>query len=272
MSPRLGVLAVCLAVCLFAFDATSARGATEAETAAICDRAIVVGAARGGVPTEMLHAIALTETGRMIEGRLRAWPWAINREGKGHWFNTREQALAFAQASLAEGRRSFDVGCFQVNYHYHGHAFASLEAMFDQDVNGTYAAQFLRSLQHELGDWILAAGAYHSRTPHFAQIYRTRFERMLAGLGGTVLHAAAVAAPAAQDSEPAIPRKSVTRIATRAKVVTLGDAPAPGLPAATRMAAASAIRVERGKLPPAILARMQGPAPAITVSTRSAPQ
>ena len=74
-----------------------------------------------GVPQDVLHAISLTETGRAQGGRLRPWPWAINREGKGFWFKNRDEALAFAKASLAEGRRSFDVGCFQINYHWHGH-------------------------------------------------------------------------------------------------------------------------------------------------------
>jgi hypothetical protein len=268
MSLRLGLLTVLVTVGLLA-EPSALRAGTADDTAAICERAIVAGAARGGVPTEMLHAIALTETGRMIGGRLRPWPWAINREGKGHWFETREEALAFAQASLEEGRRSFDVGCFQVNYHWHGHNFPSLEAMFDQEVNGTYAAQFLRSLQTELGDWTLAAGAYHSRTPHFASIYRERFARMLAGLGGTPLVVAAAAPPAEVAAEPAVPRRSVTRIAARAKVISLGGTPAREPATTARSEAAAAIRVERGTLPPAILARMQ---PVVTVSTRSMPR
>lgn len=276
MPPRLGILAVLL---VFGLVANPSRTAAADDAAALCERAIVVGASRGGVPTEMLHAIALTETGRMTGGRLRPWPWAINREGRGYWFESREQALAFAQASLEEGRRSFDVGCFQVNYHWHGHNFPSLEAMFDQEVNGTYAAQFLRSLHDEFGDWSRAAGAYHSRTPHFASIYRARFDRMLAGIGGTPLMPAAEVAPAQVAAvEPGVPRRSVTRIAARAKIVSLGAPPPPVAarsPAASAQArAAASIRVERGRLPPAILARMQGPdpAPAVTVSTRSAPR
>jgi len=273
MPPRLGLLAATLAAAL---AATDAGAATDEAIAAICDRAIVTGAARGGVPPEMLHAIALTETGRMIGGRLRPWPWAINREGRGYWFKTREEALAFAKASLAEGRRSFDVGCFQVNYHWHGHNFPSLEAMFDQEVNGTYAAQFLGGLRAELGEWSQAAGAYHSRTPHFAALYRARFDRMLAGLGDTPL-VPAPAVAATEAAEPATPRRSVTRIAARARIVSLEPAPVPeavGRPEpSARARAAAAIRVERGRLPPAILARMQGPPPPphVTVSTRSGP-
>lgn len=155
--------------------------------AALCERAIVNGARRGGVPPQVLHAVALTETGRKSGGRVRPFPWAINREGKGHWFKTRAEALAFAEESLRQGRRSFDVGCVQINYRWHGHAFPSLDAMFDPEWTATYAAQFLRTLYEERGDWSAAAGAYHSLTPELAQVYRARFDRLLAGLDPAAL-------------------------------------------------------------------------------------
>ena len=135
------------------------------------------------MPQEVLHAISLTETGRNDGGRLRPWPWAINREGQGHWFRTRAEAMAFARASVVEGRHSFDVGCFQINYHYHGHRFTSLDQMFDPKAAAVYAGRFLKELYAESGDWSVAAGAYHSRTPHYAQIYRSRFDRIRSGLG-----------------------------------------------------------------------------------------
>ena len=193
-------------VTLFLFLAlggTPAR-ATEPD-AAICERAIVAGARAVGVPQEVLHAISLTETGRPDGGRLRPWPWAINREGQGHWFKSRDEAFAFAQASLAAGRRSFDVGCFQINYHWHGHNFPSLEAMFDPEVGATYAARFLMSLYLERGSWLAAAGAYHSQTPARASVYRARFERILAGLGGNadLMLAASAPAPAAAEADTA---------------------------------------------------------------------
>ncbi|WP_424933853.1 lytic transglycosylase domain-containing protein [Amaricoccus macauensis] len=165
-----------------------AEGAADDErNAQLCERAIVNGARRGGVPPEVLYAISLTETGRMTGGRLRPWPWAINREGKGHWFKNREEAVAFGKQSLADGRKSFDVGCVQINYRWHGHAFPSLDDMFDPEWTATYAAQFLRTLYEERGNWSEAAGAYHSLTPQYSSIYRKRFDRILAGIDSTFL-------------------------------------------------------------------------------------
>jgi hypothetical protein len=166
----------------------------------LCERAIVNGARRGGVPVEVLHAVALNETGRKDGKRLRAWPWAINREGKGYWFKTYEEALAFARQSLAEGRTSFDVGCVQINYRWHGHAFPSLEDMFNPEWTATYAAQFLRTLYEERGSWSAAAGAYHSLTPELARQYAARFDRMLAGPAADGLDAEALVAAVAPKS------------------------------------------------------------------------
>jgi hypothetical protein len=219
--------------------------ARAADPAAICERAIVEGARRSGVPESVLHAISLTETGRPSGGRLRPWPWAVNREGKGHWFASRDEALAFAKASVAAGRPSFDVSCFQINYRHHGHNFPSLESMFDPDTSADYAAQFLRSLYAELGSWSSAAGAYHSRTPARASVYRARFDRILAGLGGAPL---VVAAGEPEDTAPdAPPRKSRTRLTRGPKIITVPSGTEPPAPAKIEEAA------PRSDAPPLVL-------------------
>jgi len=165
--------------------------------------------------------VAVTAQTRLDAGKLRAWPWAINREGKGYWFGSREEALAFAKASVMAGRPSFDVGCFQINYYWHGKNFASLEAMFDPDVGAAYASQFLKSLYAERGDWSLAAGAYHSQTPERAGVYRARFDRIMAGLTGRPLAVVAAAEPERVDAAPAAPKKSRTRMSKGPKIITV---------------------------------------------------
>ncbi len=215
------VLALALSIATAApFTAAADSLDAGAET---CERAIAAGARRGHVPEGVLHAISLTETGRAQGGRLRPWPWAINREGRGFWFASRDEALGFARQSLAEGRPSFDVGCFQINYQWHGANFASLEAMFDPDAGADYAARFLTELYQARGDWSAAAGAYHSQTPDRASVYRARFDRILAGLGDAPL-----AVPDAPKASPAVvtPKKSRTRL-RGPKIITLAPKTAP---------------------------------------------
>ena len=87
----------------------------------ICYRAIDRASTQMNVPADVKLAITLTETGRKMKGDYRPWPWTVNMEGKGFWFDTRAEALAYVKRRHAEGARSFDVGCFQINYKWHGY-------------------------------------------------------------------------------------------------------------------------------------------------------
>ncbi|MEM9642038.1 MAG: transglycosylase SLT domain-containing protein [Pseudomonadota bacterium] len=156
----------------------------SAEVSAVCDAAGVRAARQTGVPVNVLRAVTRTETGRARDGKLAPWPWTVNMEGAGKWFDTRAEALAYVLQHHDRGARSYDVGCFQINYRWHGNAFPSIEAMFDPATNALYAAQFLQRLFAETGSWPKAAAAYHSRTPKFANRYKARFERIMARLSG----------------------------------------------------------------------------------------
>lgn len=148
----------------------------------ICDSAAQFVAQETSVPLDVLRAISLTETGRKSNRGFLPWPWTVNMEGVGKWFDDHSLALDYVDRHFATGARSFDVGCFQINYKWHGHAFDSIEQMFDPITNARYAASFLTELYNELGDWSRAAGAYHSRTPKYANKYVARFERIRANL------------------------------------------------------------------------------------------
>ena len=155
----------------------------SAHEAVLCDAAARRAAERTGVPLEVLRAITRVETGRHRNGALQPWPWTVNMEEAGRWFDTRAELLDYVERHMARGARSFDLGCFQINYRWHGHAFRSVAEMTDPDTGALYAARFLAELHAETGDWTRAAGAYHSRTPVHARRYTARFREVLAGLG-----------------------------------------------------------------------------------------
>nr|WP_234998943.1 transglycosylase SLT domain-containing protein [Ruegeria sp. AU67] len=115
------------------------------QTAHICDNA----AQSEGVPLDVMRAIARVETGRTADGALQPWPWTINVEGKGIWFTSEFEAKSYVFEIFKAGKRSFDIGCFQINYRWHGEAFRSIDAMFDPDENAKYAARFLKDLYTE---------------------------------------------------------------------------------------------------------------------------
>lgn len=150
----------------------------------VCDQAAHIASSETGVPYPVLRAITRTETGRQIAGRLEPWAWAVNVEGAGHWFDSKSAAKSYVDTHLSQGRRSIDIGCFQINIRWHGQAFRSLEDMFDPVTNARYAASFLAKLFEETGAWSKAVGAYHSRTVEHADRYLARFDQVLADLDG----------------------------------------------------------------------------------------
>lgn len=172
-----GPVSVGIAVALCASPGAAAATADPAD---LCVEAAHHAAGRTGVPVDVLLAISLTETGR--QGK--PWPWTVNMQGAGRWFTTRQEAFAFAEAGRNSGARNFDIGCFQINYRWHGENFASIDAMFDPRQNALYAAEFLQALHRETGTWSAAAGAFHSRTEVHATRYRMAFEANLATVAG----------------------------------------------------------------------------------------
>lgn len=146
----------------------------QEEPGALCRAAIRAEEAAAGIPPGLLQAIGRVESGRRdpATGRIAPWPWTINAEGRGHFFQTREEAIAAVRQLQAGGMRSIDVGCMQVNLAAHPNAFPSLEAAFDPVTNARYAARFLSELQATRRDWARSAGNYHSNTPERAESYR----------------------------------------------------------------------------------------------------
>lgn len=174
--------AAILALCVLPAAATSRYNAQDVPSD-ICEISARRAAQATGVPLPVLRAISLTETGRKIDGRMRPWPWAVNMEGKGVWFESADAAAAYVARHHARGARSFDVGCFQLNFRWHGHRFSSWQHMMQPEANAQYAAQFLRELYEEKGNWPDAAGAYHSRTRELADRYKKRFGRFYTAQG-----------------------------------------------------------------------------------------
>jgi hypothetical protein len=144
------------------------------DPAALCETAVASAESSGRLPARLLHAISLTESGRADPntGLIRAWPWTINAEGAGQFFETRQKAIAAVQVLQARGVHSIDVGCTQVNLMFHPDAFASLQDAFDPRSNAVYAARFLNLLYTATKDWAHAIGAYHSETPALGDAYR----------------------------------------------------------------------------------------------------
>lgn len=177
IKPDATLATIFLSVVVSAFGGYGADAAPAPES--LCDRAAARAAEASGVPIDILLAISRVETGRRKDGTLSPWPWTINADGKGAFFDSKAEAVAAATAHLTDGTGTFDVGCFQLNIRWHGASFSTLDDMFDPDRNATYAAKFLTTLYQEAGNWADAVAAYHSRSPDLAQTYLNQVKAVL---------------------------------------------------------------------------------------------
>jgi soluble lytic murein transglycosylase-like protein len=126
------------------------------------------------IPGDTLYSIALQETGRLhSQKKIKlVWPWTVNVEGKGYFFDTKREAVAFVLKQIQAGKESIDVGCMQVNLKHHPRAFKSIDQAFEPRINIAYGAEFLRSKYDQLGDWHKAIAHYHSATEALGSKYK----------------------------------------------------------------------------------------------------
>jgi len=142
----------------------------------VCRAAVRQAERQWRIPPNLLAAIARVESGRRnpANGQTTPWPWTINAEGQGFYFDTKQEAIRTAEQLLARGVRSFDVGCMQINLRHHPDAFLNLADAFDPLTNSQYGARYLVELYEMRRNWTHAAMAYHSSTPELAEAYQNR--------------------------------------------------------------------------------------------------
>jgi hypothetical protein len=180
-----------------------------------CTAQFAVNERQQGIPSHTLAAIANTESGRWNDtlGMVLPWPWTINAEGKGFYFESKAAAIRKVRALQATGMKSIDIGCMQVNLRHHPDAFANLEQAFDPRSNIAYAAKFLRRNYDDLGDWSKAVAAYHSRTPKYGNKYKARVQKAMDTITGKVRTArSAVQSLTQRDDAPDSPSYRIIQL------------------------------------------------------------
>ena len=152
--PKMLLWSAAALLCSFEASATCAEPALPAT----CERDIAGAARRYGIPLAVFYAVGLNESG--VRGRLQ--PFAMNIDGRAVVHASLAEALDGFRNAKAGGARMIDIGCMQINHHYHAARFRSLEAMFDPGQNVDYAARFLRELKEREHTWTMAVARYNA--------------------------------------------------------------------------------------------------------------
>lgn len=172
MMRKIKLLSLC--VVLMSLCSTAVAAST-----AICDHAARRAASDVGVPENIMFAISRVESGRTYQGVFAPWPWTVNRGGAGEFFASSQEATTLVRSAISRGETNIDIGCFQLNWYWHGKNFASLSDMIEPEKNAHYAAQFLRQLYEEKGSWNDAIANYHSRNAKVSSRYLKKINDVL---------------------------------------------------------------------------------------------
>jgi hypothetical protein len=142
----------------------------------VCRQAIAAAERAHGIPPHLLAAIARVESGRRDEGSgtFNPWPWTINTDGQGTFYDNKVQAVAAAMIMRPRVTKSIDVGCMQISLTQHPDAFTDLNQAFDPASNADYGARFLVQLYGKTNSWPKAVAMYHSATPDIGADYERR--------------------------------------------------------------------------------------------------
>jgi hypothetical protein len=138
-----------------------------------CRRAVAAAERAHGIPAHLLAAIARVESGRREQssGSFSPWPWTINFDGQGSFYDNKMQAVAAANSMRPQVTKSIDIGCMQISLTSHPNAFTTMEQAFDPFSNADYGARFLVQLFEKTGSWPKAVEWYHSATPDLGHDY-----------------------------------------------------------------------------------------------------
>lgn len=125
-----------------------------------------------GVPVDVFFSIALQESGKSNQDKYLPWPWTLNIDEKGYYFDTQEQAeialLTAMDLAKQQGRIGrVAVGIGQIYMPSHAKQFESPIQALDPTRNLNYAAELLAihyadTVKEGSPDWWIAVGRYHS--------------------------------------------------------------------------------------------------------------
>lgn len=115
-----------------------------------------------GIPSDILYAVALTESGTRLSHGVRPWPWTLNVAGKGYQYSSRQQACAaLMQFMQRHNPKKIDAGLGQINIGWNGHFFSTPCDALKPYQNLRIAAQLLRQHYEQRRSWSEAVGRYH---------------------------------------------------------------------------------------------------------------
>ena len=141
-------------------------------------------AAYVGVPQDVFYAMALAESGRVVEQQFAPWPWTLNIAGEGRFYPDRDSMFAALMEALQQEQLRIDIGPLQLNWYWQYERIASPWRITDPVASSKLAAVLVQEHYVQTGDWWQAVARYHrprtttEQDQQIAQAYRARVQTL----------------------------------------------------------------------------------------------
>ncbi|TPG90329.1 lytic transglycosylase domain-containing protein [Pseudomonas caspiana] len=133
-----------------------------AQAAQVPPPAYSIAARQAGIPSNILFAVALQESGLTLRRQRRPWPWTLNVAGAAHYYSThRDACLGLLQAMKRHPATRIDAGLTQINLGYQKRFYRFPCEVLSPHKNLAIAATLLREHYRTDGNWLDAAGRFH---------------------------------------------------------------------------------------------------------------
>jgi len=185
---------------LTASVALTVCGTAQAQTATQSKESCVTHAVEAeqklGIPSGMLVAIALVESGQ--DGAPH--PFAMSVQGRPYYARNVSDAARHLRDHRGQLRSNTYVGCMQLSVASHRGEFQPLEKIVEPRDNVFYAGQLLVRFHGEEGNWKTALTRYNGSSGRRAQAYVCKIWQSLAELD--TQSAKLLASSRCEDSDP----------------------------------------------------------------------
>ncbi|MDR6610551.1 hypothetical protein J2X87_005662 [Pseudomonas synxantha] len=121
-----------------------------------------IAARNAGIPSSILFAVALQESGITLRNQRLPWPWTLNIAGAAHYYSTRRDAcLSLLQAMKRHSATRIDAGLTQINLGHQKRFYQFPCEVLSPQRNLAIAAMLLREHYRPGENWLDAAGRFH---------------------------------------------------------------------------------------------------------------
>lgn len=119
---------------------------------------IKAGAKKAGVSLAIYYSLLLQESGR----NGKPWKWTLNHNGKGMYFDSRNEARKYLSEAIEKGDKNIDVGLSQINIRWNGELVKNPLNLLEPKINIAVSAKILKDCMNRFSELRKGLSCYHA--------------------------------------------------------------------------------------------------------------